>query len=283
MEVFRPVAESIVLSTTFERSPDGSYPEGFEYSRDDNPNRRQFERALAAMEHGFDAAAFASGSAASMTLFQALSPGDRVVVSDDCYAGVRHMLDEIFRRWGLEIDYVDTANSIALRKALETPAALIFIETPGNPRMSITDLALATQCAKSAGALVACDNTVATPCLQNPIDLGCDFVVHSTTKYLSGGDDAMGGAIVTAADGEIWKRIRLAQKECGCIPSPFASWLTSRAMPRSIFAWPANPKQQERWLVCYRRTLASKACSIQSSMDIPAVTWRGDRCARAED
>lgn len=231
MDHFKPIAEPIILSTTFERASDGSYPEGFEYSRDDNPNRRAFEKTLATLEHGFDAAAFASGSAASMTLFQALNPGDRVVVSDDCYVGVRHMLDEIFTRWGLRIDYVDTADSVVLQEALQRPAALLFIETPGNPRMSVTDISLAVEYAKGAGAIVACDNTVATPSLQNPLDLGCDFVLHSTTKYLSGGDDAMGGAIVAAADSETWKRIRFAQKECGCIPSPFASWLTLRSMP----------------------------------------------------
>jgi len=231
MEHFQPIAEPIVLSTTFERAPDGSYPEGFEYSRDDNPNRRRFERSLTMLERGFDAAAFASGSAASMTLFQALNPGDRVVVSDDCYFGVRQMLDRIFSRWGLRIDYVDSADAGTLRTALREPAALLFIETPGNPRISVTDIRQAVEFARSAGALVACDNTVATPCLQQPIELGCDFAVHSTTKYLSGGDDAMGGAIVAAADSPVWQRIRFAQKQCGCIPSPFASWLTSRSLP----------------------------------------------------
>lgn len=228
---FEPIAEPIILSTTFERALDGSYPEGFDYSRTDNPNRRHFEKSLAALENGFDAAAFASGSAASMTLFQALKPGDRVVVSDDCYFGVRQMLDGIFARWGLKTDYVDTANSNALSDALSKPAALLFIETPGNPRISVTDIGQAAAIAKRAGALVACDNTVATPCLQRPLELGCDFVIHSTTKFLSAGDDAMGGAIVAAADSDTWQRIRFAQKECGCIPSPFASWLTSRSLP----------------------------------------------------
>lgn len=231
MERFEPIAESIVLTTTFERAHDGSYPDGFEYSRDDNPNRRNLERSLAALEGGFDAAAFASGSAASMTLFQALTPGDRVVVSDDCYVGVRHMLDKIFVRWGLLVEYVDSADPSALRNALREPTAVLFIETPGNPRISITDLKIAVEYAKDVGALVACDNTVATPCLQRPLALGCDFVIHSTTKYLSGGDDAMGGAIVAAESSDLWKRIRFAQIECGCIPSPFASWLTSRSLP----------------------------------------------------
>ena len=231
MDRFQAIAEPIVLSTTFERARDGSYPEGFEYSRDDNPNRRHFERTLAALEGGFDAAAFASGSAASMTLFQALSPGDRVVVTDDCYFGVRQMLDHIFSRWGLRIDYVDSADPMALQKALGEPASLLFIETPGNPRISVTDIRQAVELARNVGAAIACDNTVATPCLQRPLDLGCDFVIHSTTKYLSGGDDAMGGAIVAGSDSDMWKRIRFAQKECGCIPSPFASWLTSRSLP----------------------------------------------------
>ena len=152
-------------------------------------------------------------------------------MSDDCYFGVRQMLDRVFARWGLRIDYVDTADAAALNEALREPAALLFIETPGNPRISITDIRQAVDDAKSAGAMVACDNTVATPSLQNPLDLGCDFAVHSTTKYLSGADDAMGGAIVAASDSETWQRIRFAQKTCGCIPSPFASWLTSRALP----------------------------------------------------
>lgn len=230
MQEYNPIAEPIVLSTTFERALDGSYPQGFEYSRDDNPNRRHFERALASMENGFDAAAFASGSAASMTLFQALKPGNRVIVSDDCYVGVRHMLDGIFARWGLHIEYVDSSNPNALRDALQEPAALLFIETPGNPRISITDIRLAVELGKSAGAIVACDNTVATPVLQHPLDLGCDFVIHSTTKFLSGGDDAMGGAIVAARDNEIWRGIRFIQKEGGAVPSPFASWLTTRSM-----------------------------------------------------
>lgn len=231
MEHFHPIAEPIVLSTTFERAPDGSYPNEFEYSRDDNPNRRHFERSLALLEGGFQAAAFASGSAASMTLFQALSPGDRVIVSEDCYFGVRQMLDRIFSRWGLRVQYVDSTDPVALRRALVEPATLLFVETPGNPRIGITDIRLAAEYAKSAGAVVACDNTVATPSLQRPLDLGCDFVIHSTTKYLSGGDDAMGGAIVAAADSEMWRRIRFSQKQCGCIPSPFASWLTSRSLP----------------------------------------------------
>lgn len=231
MEHVHPIAEPIVLSTTFERARDGSHPDGFAYSRDDNPNRRHFERLLAELEQGFDAAAFASGSAASMTLFQALNPGDRVVVSEDCYYGVRQMLDRIFSRWGLRVDYVDTTDETALRSAFSEPAALLFIETPGNPRISVTDIRQAVDFAKNAGAVVVCDNTVATPCLQRPLELGCDFVIHSTTKFLSGGDDAMGGAVVTARDGDMWQRIRFAQKECGCIPSPFASWLTSRSLP----------------------------------------------------
>ena len=225
------LAPPLYLSTTFERAADGSYPLGFEYSRDDNPNRRELESALAVLEGGHDAAAFASGSAATMTLFQVLRPGDRVVVSDDCYYGVRQMLDRIFTPWGLDVRYADTSVPGDLERAAEHGARLIFIETPSNPQLRITDIRHAARVAKNAGAILACDNTAATPILQRPLELGADVVVHSTTKYISGHHDAMGGALVTAKADDLWSAIRFAQKQCGCIPSPFASWLTVRALP----------------------------------------------------
>jgi cystathionine gamma-synthase len=225
------VAAPITLSTTFERAADGTYPRGYEYSRDDNPNRHALETALAALEGGEDAAAFASGSAAAMTLFQVLRPGDEVIVSDDCYFGVQEMLKRFFVPWGLRVRFVDTSNIEALESAAELNARLIFVETPSNPQLRISDIRAAARIAKRSGALLAVDNTAATPILQRPLDLGADIVVHSTTKYMSGHHDAMGGALVTRKRDEFWKAIRLAQKLCGCIPSPFASWLTSRALP----------------------------------------------------
>jgi len=225
------IAAPISLSTTFERAADGTFPHGYEYSRDDNPNRHALESGLAELEGGEDAAAFASGSAAAMTLFQVLRPGDEVIVSDDCYFGVRSMLDNFFVPWGLRVRYVDTSDRQQLEDAAGRDTRLIFVETPSNPQLRISDIAAAARVAKRCGSVLAVDNTAATPILQRPFELGADVVVHSTTKYISGHHDAMGGALVVRKRDERWTAIRLAQKLCGCIPSPFASWLTTRALP----------------------------------------------------
>lgn len=225
------IAAPITLSTTFERAADGTFPQGFEYARDDNPNRRALETELAALEGGEDAAAFASGSAAAMTLFQVLRPGDEVIVSDDAYFGVREMLREFFEPWGLRLRFVDTSEASQIEAAAGPKTRLIFIETPSNPQLRISDIRATAHIARTCGAILAVDNTAATPVLQRPLDLGADVVVHSTTKYISGHHDAMGGAIVTRKRDELWSAIRRAQKLCGCIPSPFASWLTARALP----------------------------------------------------
>ncbi|HEV3088460.1 MAG TPA: aminotransferase class V-fold PLP-dependent enzyme [Candidatus Elarobacter sp.] len=226
----RSIAPPIYLSTTFERDAEGEYSGGFNYSRDDNPNRRQLELALAQLEGGADAAAFASGSAAAMTLFQALRPGDHVVVADDSYYSIRVMLDEVFVPWGLAVTYADCSDLAAVETALRPQTRLIFIETPSNPMLRVSDIAGVAALAHGIGAVVACDNTLPTPVLQQPFAQGADVVVHATTKYLAGNHDAMGGALVTARENELWKRVRAQQKLCGAIPSPFASWLTLRGI-----------------------------------------------------
>jgi len=226
----RAVSPPIHLTTTFERDDAGEYSGGFNYSRDDNPNRRALEHALADLEGGTDAAAFASGSAAATTLFQALRPGDHAVVADDSYYSIRAMLAEVFVPWGLRVTFVDCSDLAALRGAIRPETRLVFIETPSNPLMRITDIAGAATIAHAAGALLACDNTLPTPVLQRPLALGADVAVQSTTKYLSGHHDAMGGALVTPRDDAFWQRLRALQKLCGAIPSPFASWLTLRGL-----------------------------------------------------
>jgi cystathionine gamma-synthase len=224
------LAPPIYLSTTFERDEEGEYSGGFEYSRPDNPNRRMLERVLADLEGGVDAAAFASGMAATMTLFQALRLGDHVVVATDAYYGVRQMLDEVFVPWGLAVSYADCSDLAAIEAALRPATRLLFFETPSNPTMRITDIAGAASLGRAHGAIVACDNTVATPVLQRPLEHGADIVVHATTKAIAGNHDAMGGALVTARDDDVWKAIRQRQALCGAIPSPFASWLTLRGI-----------------------------------------------------
>jgi cystathionine gamma-synthase len=224
----RSIAPPIYVSTTFERDAEGEYSGGFNYSRDDNPNRQMLERALADLEGGAEAAGFASGLAAAMTVFQALRPGDHVVAAQDSYYGVRAMLDEVFVPWGLAVTYADCSSARAIEAAMRPGTRIIFIETPSNPMLRITDIAGAAAVAHAAGAILVCDNTLATPVLQQPLALGADLVMHATTKYLSGHHDAMGGAVVTARAGELWQRIRRQQKVCGAIPSPFGSWLTLR-------------------------------------------------------
>ena len=226
----RSLAPPIDLSTTFERDAGGEYSGGFIYARDDNPNRRALESALAELEGGVAAAAFASGSAAAMTVFQALRPGDHVVAAHDSYYSIRQMLDDVFVPWGLTVTYADCSDLDALAGALRPSTRIVFIETPSNPMMRVTDIAGAAILAHEAGALLVCDNTLPTPVLQRPLEHGADLVVHATTKYLAGNHDAMGGALVGARHDELWQRIRAQQRLGGAIPSPFASWLTLRGV-----------------------------------------------------
>lgn len=235
----RALAAPIYLSTTFERDEHGEYSGGFNYSRDANPNRSALERALATLEGGSEAATFASGSAATMAVFQALRPGDHIVVADDAYYGVRQMLDEIFVPWGLAVSFADCTDLTALEAALQPATRLVFIETPSNPQMRVTDIAGAAALAHRIGALLVCDNTAATPVLQLPFLHGADLVIHATTKALAGNHDAMGGAVVTAREGALWARIRRQQKLCGCIPAPFSTWLTLRGFSSLV--------QRVRW------------------------------------
>lgn len=238
------VAPPIYLSTTFERDADGEYPRGFVYSRSDNPNRRSLEHLLALLEGGDSgeavAAAFASGSAATATVFQALAPGDHVIAPDDCYHGTARLLREVFAPWGLQTSFVDMTDAGNVRRAVQPNTRLIWVETPSNPLLKITDIAEMASIAKSAGALCACDNTWASPILQQPLALGADLVVHSTTKYLGGHEDVTGGAVVGASDSDFVQRVRLIQNLYGAVPSPFDCWLTLRGIRTLHVRMPAH-------------------------------------------
>lgn len=220
----------IQLSTTFERAPDGSFPSGFVYIRDGNPNRKALETAMAALEGGASAIAFSSGMAATTAIFQTLSPGDHVVVPLDAYYGTSKLVREHFVAWGLEASFVDMSDLSAIQAALRPRTRLIWTESPSNPTIAITDLAAVAAMAKSVGALMACDNTWATPFLQRPLALGADLVMHSTTKYLSGHCDVMGGIVVTREANAVTERLRSVQTDCGAVPSPFDSWLVLRGI-----------------------------------------------------
>jgi cystathionine gamma-synthase len=224
------LAASIQMSTTFERASDGTFPSGFAYTRDANPNREALETAMAALEGGASAVAFASGMAATMSVMQTLSPGDHVVAPLDAYFGTPKLLHELFVPWGLQVSFVDMTDLAAVRAALGPRTRLVWTETPSNPTIAVTDLAAVGALARSAGALFACDNTWATPFLQRPLALGADLVMHSTTKYLSGHSDVMGGVVVLREAGPLADRLRWLQGNGGAVPSPFDSWLVLRGI-----------------------------------------------------
>src|SRR5215216_2705990 len=223
------VAAPIYLSTTFERDTEGTYSRGFMYSRNDNPNRKTLERGVSMLEGGEAAAAFASGTGATMSILQALSPGDHIIAHVDAYYGTSRLIREIFVRWGLAADFVDMSDLAAVKKALRPNTKLAWAETPSNPLLKIVDLAALAEIAHGGGAIFVCDNTWA-PVLQRPFDLGADLVLHSTTKYFGGHCDVLGGIIVTKKDNEFFQRIRGIQYEGGAVPSPFDCWLILRGM-----------------------------------------------------
>ncbi len=204
------VTAPIHLSTTFEREIDGTYPRGYMYTRNSNPNRDALERGVALLEGGAAAAAFASGSAATTAIFQSLSPGDHVIADADAYYGTTRLLRELFLRWGLEATFVDMSDLAAVGKALNPKTKLAWIETPSNPLLKIVDIAAVTKMVSEAGAVTVCDNTWG-PIIQRPLDLGASLVMHSTTKYFGGHCDVLGGIIVTKAEDEFFERIRVAQ------------------------------------------------------------------------
>ncbi len=226
------VAASPVLSTTFERDADGAMSRGFVYSRTESPNRAALETALATLEGGREALAFASGQAATAAVLQALAPGARVVFPDDIYHGTRHLVKLEFGRWGIVADFVDFSDLTAVTTALAQPTALVWIETPSNPRLKIADIAAIAQLGRAAGALVVADNTWATPLLTQPLSLGAHIAMHSTTKYIGGHSDVLGGALVVSHDcpPETAARLRSWQKLGGAVPAPFDCWLLLRSL-----------------------------------------------------
>jgi len=223
------VATPIYLSTTFERDVDGAYSRGFMYTRNNNPNREALERGISALEGGAVAAAFASGTGATMSIFQALAPGDHVLAHVDAYYGTSRLIREIFRRWGLEADFVDMSDLAAVKKSLKPKTKLAWAETPSNPLLKIVDLAAVSEIVHDAGAIFVCDNTWA-PVLQRPFDLGADLILHSTTKYFGGHCDVLGGVVVAKTENDFVQRIRSIQYEGGAVPSPFDCWLILRGM-----------------------------------------------------
>jgi cystathionine gamma-synthase len=249
------VSAPIHLSTTFERDVEGTYSRGFMYTRNDNPNRKALEEGISALEGGAAASAFASGSGATMSIFQALDPGDHLLAHTDAYYGTTRLLREIFVRWGLEADFVDMSDLQAVKKALRPKTKLAWLETPSNPLLKVVDLAAVAEIVHATGALCVCDNTWA-PILQRPFDLGADFILHSTTKYFGGHCDVLGGIVVAKKEDEIFQRIRSIQYEGGSVPSPFDCWLILRGMrtlPWRMLAHSQNAAKVAEFLTQHRK------------------------------
>jgi len=230
----KAIVAPIHLSTTYVRDPDNQYRNGRIYARADNPTFDQAEATLAALERGHDALVFASGMAAATAVFQALAPGDHVVVPNVMYWSLRNWLTGFGRQRGLQVDTIDMANVDAVASAMRPNTKLVWIETPANPLWTITDIAAVCAIAHARGAAVAVDSTVGTPVLTQPLTLGADLVMHSATKYLNGHSDVIAGALATREDTPLWQRIRALRAQLGGIIGPFEAWLLARGM-RTLF------------------------------------------------
>ena len=225
----KAVVQPIVLSSTFERAEDGGYPAGYMYSRIDNPNRKSLEKVLAALEGGEDCCAFSTGNTAGMSVFQCLEPGSHVICPDDMYHGLRTQLKVVFKGI-IEVDFIDLTDTEQIRAYIKANTKLIWAETPSNPLLKIIDIAAIAEITKEQHLLLAVDNTFATPYGQNPLELGADLVMHSTTKYLNGHSDVCGGAVIAKKKDAFFEKLRNLQSLGGAVPSPFDCYLVTRGI-----------------------------------------------------
>ena len=225
-----PIVPGIELSTIYEHAKDGHREGDLKYSRLENHNRLELEAVLNDLEKGAEAAAFSSGIAAINAVFQTLSHGDHVLIPNDVYFGTRKLMWEFSERWGLEIDFVDMTNLEVVEAAAKKNTRMIWIETPSNPQMFITDVEAMVKWAADRKVVVAVDNTWPTPFNMNPIDFGVDLVIHSTTKYLGGHSDLIGGAVIAKESGPLMDRVRSVQVVQGGVPSPFDAWMLCRSI-----------------------------------------------------
>ena len=225
------VVPPIYQVSTYKQDGVGGLRSGYEYSRSANPTRRSLEECLAALEGGPAGFAFASGMAAEDCLLRALcAPGDHVLIPDDAYGGTYRLMSAVLAHWGISYRPVHLADLQAVRDALaERPATVVWAETPTNPLLSVADIAALAGLAHEAGARLVVDNTFASPYLQQPLALGADAVVHSTTKYLGGHSDVVGGAVVVA-DPALGERLGYLQNATGAVAGPFDAWLTLRGI-----------------------------------------------------
>lgn len=239
-QAFDPTTGAVIpplyLSTTFVQDGIGGFRNGYEYARGGNPTRTGLETQLASLEGGERAFSFASGLAAEDALLRTvLKPGDHVLMGNDVYGGTHRLVNRLHVPWGVELDTVEMSDLDAVRAALRANTRIVWVETPSNPLMKITDIAAVAELAHAAGALVVVDNTFATPYLQLPLALGADVVVHSTTKYLGGHSDVLGGAVIVKqgveARGEsVAAGVEFVQFGAGAVSGPLDAWLTTRGI-----------------------------------------------------
>jgi len=223
------ISVPIYQTATFAHPDLGHSPDRFYYTRLTNPTRNHLEETVSALEGAADTVAFATGMAAIAAVFELFCPGDRIICSADLYGGTVLLFDLVSRKNGLVLDFVDTTDKAALSEAVATPFKAIYIETPSNPMMNVTDIALCAEMAKKAGAMLIVDNTFLSPYFQNPIALGADIVVHSGTKYLGGHNDTLAGFVCTA-EKEIAEKVRKISSATGGNLAPFDSWLMIRGI-----------------------------------------------------
>lgn len=254
------VTPPIYLSTTFERDPDLSFRGGHLYARYSNPNRVALEHCLAQLEGGGAAACFSSGSAATMAVLQSLEPDTHVVLPEDAYYGTIKLARDVFGQWRLRYTAVDMTSIANVERAITGRTKVVWVETPSNPLVRVVDVAAIARVAKQAGAWCVVDNTWATPVLQRPLDLGADVVMHSTTKYLGGHSDVLGGALVARDESHaLFSKARVVQQNGGAVPSPFECWLTSRGirtLPWRVRAQTENAKRIATFLAAHKRVEA---------------------------
>ena len=229
------IVPPLVASAPYERAPDGTYPGGHTYTRDQNPTYDRCEALLSRLEDGREALLFSSGMAAAATVFETLAPGDHVVAPAEMYWTVRRWMQTRAASGRFALDLVPNGDLDALRRALRPGATrIVWVETPSNPTCAITDIAATAEIAHAAGARVVADGTVATPVLCRPLRLGADLVMHSATKQLNGHSDVLAGALVTARDDGVWEQIRHERANRGAVLGPFEAWLLLRGM-RTLF------------------------------------------------
>ena len=222
------VMTPIVLASTFAQKSPGKYDD-YDYSRAGNPTRTALEKCLAALEGAKHGITFGSGCAATTAILLGLKSGDHVLCGDDVYGGTFRIFDKVMKQWGLEASYMDMSDTAKVKEAIRPNTRLVWLETPSNPMLKIIDIAAIAEIAKKAGAALAVDNTFATPMLQRPLDLGATMVVHSTTKYLNGHSDVVGGAVLTS-DAALGEKLHFLQKSVGGVPSPFDCYMVLRGL-----------------------------------------------------